>query len=78
MYYDGLSSVTGKAGTWIEREHQYEKSLRESMTMASDTKLVWNVIKVWYVLMHWHAWTLNESGNLNNWGQRIIMLWLKS
>ena len=59
MHYDGLSSVTGKEGTWIEREHQYEKSLRESMTMAHDTKLVCNVIKVWYFLMHWHAWTMN-------------------
>ena len=52
MYSDGLSSVTGKEGTWTEREHQYEKNLRESTTMAGDTKLVCNVIKVWYVLMH--------------------------
>ena len=77
MYSDGLSSVTGKAYTWTEREHQYEKNLRESTTMKGDTKLVYNVIKFWFVLMHWHAWTLNESGNLDNWGQRIIMLWLK-
>ena len=41
----------------------------------SDTKFFCNVIKFWYVLMHWHAWTLNKSGNLNNWGRRIIMLW---
>ena len=44
MYSDGLSSVTGKSGTWTKREHQYAKTLRESMTMAGDTKLVGNVI----------------------------------
>ena len=44
----------------------------------SDTKFFCNVIKFWYVLMHWHAWTMNKSGNLDNWGRRIIMLWLKS
>ena len=77
MYSYGLSSVTGRAGTWTEREHQYEKTLRESKAMVGDTKLVCNVITFWYVLMHEHAWTLNESGNLDNWGQRIIMLWLK-
>ena len=44
MYSDGLSSVTGKAGTWTEREHQYAKTLRDSMTMACDTKIVCNVI----------------------------------
>ena len=78
MYSDGLSSVTRKEGTWIEREHQYENTLRESTTMAGYTKIVCNVITFWYVLMHKHAWTLNESGNLDNWGQQIIMLWLKS
>ena len=75
MYSDGLLSARRKEGTWIEREHQYAKTLRESRTMAGDTKLVCNVIKFWYVLMHWHAWTLNKSGNLDNWGRRIIMLW---
>ena len=78
MYSDGLSSVTGKEGTWMEIDHQYAKTLTESTTMAGDTKLVCNVITFWYVLMQESAWTLNESGNLNHWGQRIIMLCLKS
>ena len=49
MYSYGLSSLTGRASIWTEREHQYEKTLMDSMTMAGDTKLVCNVIKVWYV-----------------------------
>ena len=49
MYSDGLSSVTGKAGTWTEKENQYENTLRESMTMASDIGLVYNMVDLWYV-----------------------------
>ena len=49
MYSDGLSSVIGKVGTWTEREHPYAKTLRESTTMAGDTKIVCNVITFWYV-----------------------------
>ena len=35
-----------------KRENQYAKTLRESTTMVGDPKLVCNVIKVWYVLIH--------------------------
>ena len=49
MYYDGLSSVTGKTGTWNTRKHQYENTLAESTTMVGDISLVYTMIKLWYV-----------------------------
>ena len=68
MYFDGLSSVTGKEGTWNARKHQYAKTLVESRTMESDINIVYNMIIV-MCLMYWHAWIQDESVNLDFRGQ---------
>ena len=44
MYFDVLSSVTGKTGTWTAIKHGYAKSLAESTTMESDINLVYDMI----------------------------------
>ena len=49
----------------------------DQLLIFISIKIVCNVITFWYVLMHEHAWTLKDSGNLDNWVQWIIMLWLK-
>ena len=49
MYSDGLSSMIGNAGTWIEKEHQYAKTLRESTAMVGDIGLVYSMVDLWYV-----------------------------
>ena len=66
MYSDGLSSVTGKAGTWTKRENQYAKTLRDSMTMAGDTKLVCMLLHFdmfWCMSMH-GLWMRRETSTI--------------
>ena len=44
MYSKGISSVTGKAGKWNARKHQYAMTLVESTTMVGDINLVYDMI----------------------------------
>ena len=61
MYFDGLSSVTGKESTWNTRKHRHAKTLAKSMTMACYISLVYSMINLWYV------WCTSMHGLLMSW-----------
>ena len=40
MYSDGVSSLTGKEGTWDARRCHYTRTLTESTTMVGDINMI--------------------------------------